>query len=278
MSGLTGAFRGLGKGMSREADRNLKKWDKEELLAEQEKLIIAREKRVDAAARLRQTDQNIYTEKNSQLAREQEVADNVTAQEDRIKLQKIKNSGLIEVQKAKNNSGGGAGHKLKDRVEWISMDKYDRNGFVIGTDLKGWDIVNQRWLTKDEENHGILQVAKRNAIAAALVKSKEEAANNAGDGKNVTPPPSESPNKVLAAIDASPKTGTEPVIPPTNKPGKKLSGAEFQKLTSEEKKAYLGKYKTFLEKRNAENRSLINSVLTLQEDNLTGGRYRPGIK
>ncbi len=105
MSGLIGAFRGLGKGMSREADRNLKKWDKEELLAEQEKLIIAREKRVDAAARLRQTDQNIYTEKNSQLARKQKVDDDVTAQKDRIKLQKIKNSGLIEVQKAKNNSG-----------------------------------------------------------------------------------------------------------------------------------------------------------------------------
>lgn len=175
MSALTGAFEGLGRGISKEADRKLNQWDDERVLKEQEKLIIAREKRVETAAMERETRQNARAKEKSGLLRTQTEADMKQKHEWDVDAAKQKASSDKEVARIKA-TGGGAAYNLKDRVKFVIVDKYDKDGYVIGQEAKGWDIVNQRWLTEDEENHGISNVASANALAAAIAKKKEEAA------------------------------------------------------------------------------------------------------
>ena len=203
MSALTGAFEGLGRGISKEADRKLNQWDDERVLKEQEKLIIAREKRIDAAARSRQADQNTWAAEKSGLLRTQTEADMKQKHEWDVEAAELKASSDQKVAKIKA-TGGGAAYKLKDRVKFVIVDKYDKDGYVIGQEAKGWDIVNQRWLTEDEENHGISNVASANALAAAIAKKKEEAAKKkkAADLAKDNPV-GDTTNPVLKTIDES---------------------------------------------------------------------------
>jgi hypothetical protein len=205
MSALTGAFEGLGRGISKEADRKLNQWDDERVLAEQEKLIIAREKRVEAAAMERETRQNARANEKSGLLRTQTEADMKQKHEWDVEAAELKASSDQKVAKIKA-TGGGAAYKLKDRVKFVIVDKYDKDGYVIGQEAKGWDILNQRWLTEDEEIHGISNVASANALAAALVKKKEEAKKAADLAKKAADlakdkPVGDTTNPVLKTID-----------------------------------------------------------------------------
>jgi hypothetical protein len=174
MSALTGAFEGLGRGISKEADRKLKKWDDERVLAEQEKLIIAREKRIDAAARLRQTNQNTYTAGVNKITRTQKLIDDATAQADRIKLQEIKNEGLIGAQKAKNNATRGGEGPLGE-LTLIPTKVYDPTTGITTTTNQIFSHGLGRIVGQDEINSGVyLSEEQRHAAATKLSKDKDK--------------------------------------------------------------------------------------------------------
>jgi len=284
MSALTGAFEGLGRGISKEADRKLKKWDDERVLKEQEKLIIAREKRIDAAARSRQADQNTWAAEKSGLLRTQTEADMKQKHEWDVDAAKLKASSDQKVARIKA-TGGGAAYNLKDRVKFVIVDKYDKDGYVIGQEAKGWDIVNQRWLTEDEENHGISNVASANALAAALVKKKEEAAKKAADlakdkdkGKDTpsdtssdTPSDTSSDTPPDTSSDTPPDTSSDTSNTGLINTGKKLTAAQFQELTPAEKYALLtGGYNKSIEDQNEKFTTSVKQLTPTREGVISG--------
>jgi len=270
MSALTGAFEGLGRGISKEADRKLNQWDDERVLKEQEKLIIAREKRIDAAARLRQTNQNTYTAGVNKITRTQKLIDDATAQADRIKLQEVKNEGLIGAQKAKNNAAGGGEGPL-GKLTLIPTKVYDPITGRTTTTNQIYSPVLGRIVGQDEINSGVyLSEEQRHAAATKLSKDKDK---DKDKDKHTTNPLLDEVDKSLTEdtpSDTSSDTSNTGLI----NTGKKLTAAQFQELTPAEQHALLtGGYNKSIENQNKEFTAKIKQLMPTQEG-VKSGRNR----